>query len=108
MTRSSEQGRFYRLPTKKDAETVCRATEELEKNKRAHKLPLSLLPDEEIPMMSGVFNVPIYGHTTWESLFTPRQGLALSTIARLVREVGIKLDIGNDTGLSRAIHTQVY
>ena len=36
--------------------------------------------------MSGVFNAPIYGHTTWGSLFTPRQALMMSTFARLARE----------------------
>ncbi len=35
--------------------------------------------------MSGTFNVPLYGMTTWGDLFTARQKLALVTLSRLVR-----------------------
>lgn len=85
-THSDEQGRNYRLPTKRDLEVVHKATEELERRKRRHHGPFSLTPDEYLPVMSGVFNAPIYGHNTWGSLFTPRQALAISTFVRLARE----------------------
>ena len=43
------------------------------------------IPDEELPLMSGVFNVPIYGMHTWGDLFNARQKLALITFAEKVR-----------------------
>ena len=85
-TKAKQQGRFYRLPTKQDLDAVCKATEELERRKSEHKGSLSLVPDEPLPVMSGVFNAPLYGHNTWGSLFTPRQALALTTLVKLVKE----------------------
>jgi adenine-specific DNA methylase len=35
--------------------------------------------------MSGVFNAPLYGHTTWGSLFNSRQLLAMATYVDLAR-----------------------
>lgn len=43
------------------------------------------IPDEELPLMSGVFNVPIYGIHTWGDLFNSRQKLALITFAAKVK-----------------------
>lgn len=81
-------GRFYRLPTRLDAKAellVCKRFSEL----RQEKLNgLSAVPSEVLPLMSGVFNAPIYGHNTWGSLFNPRQTLALVTIARLIERCG--------------------
>ncbi len=102
-TRESEKGRFYRLPAETDLEAVQRAREELERRKAEHRGELSLVPEEPLPVMSGVFNAPIYGHNTWGSLFTSRQALALTTLARLVNEVGEKLADGEDEGLAIAV-----
>ena len=101
-THPHQQGRFYRLPTQRDLDAVRKAEEELERRKQAHGGTVSLVPDEQLPLMSGVFNAPIYGHTTWGSLFTPRQALALTTLARLVRELGAT-DSGLQTGLKIAV-----
>jgi len=43
------------------------------------------VPDEPLPVMSGVFNAPVYGMDTWGKLFNPRQTLALITFADAVR-----------------------
>ncbi len=77
--------RGYRLPNKTDLESTRKAAEELEKRIHEHRGELSLVPDEPLPLMSGVFNVPIYGLNTWGSMFTPRQLLALTTLVRLVQ-----------------------
>jgi len=42
-------------------------------------------PDEPIPLMSGVFNVPIYGIKRWMELFNARQLLALMTFSHQVK-----------------------
>ena len=86
-TRPGEQGRFYRLPTEADLGAVRKAAAELERRKAAHTGPLSLVPDEEISLNEiRRMTVPLYGMMTWESLFTPRQALALTTFARLIQE----------------------
>lgn len=104
-TRPGQQGRFYRLPTERDLKAAKKAAAELERRKREHQGPLSLVPDEALPVMSGVFNAPIYGHDTWGSLFTPRQALALATLVRLVRAVGKKATSESEKGLALAVQT---
>ncbi len=49
------------------------------------------VPDEELPLMSGVFNVAIYGINTWGDLFNARQKLALITFVEKVKAVYQKL-----------------
>ena len=52
---------------------------------------MSAVPDEELPLMSGVFNVPLYGINTWGDLFNARQKMALITFAEKVKAVYQKL-----------------
>lgn len=103
-TRDDEQGRFYRSPTEQDVNAVRLATEELRNRSENHKGSISLVPNEYLPVMSGVFNAPIYGHDTWGTLFTPRQALALTTYARLVDEYVKKYD-QDDPSLATAVAT---
>ena len=63
------------------------------------------MPDELLPIMSGVFNAPIYGHGTWGSLFTSRQALSLVTLSKLVRAAGKQVRQHNDEALSGAVET---
>ncbi|ABG53272.1 protein of unknown function DUF1156 [Trichodesmium erythraeum IMS101] len=104
-TREKVKGRFYRLPNERDLEAVRMAGEELARRKLEYGGELSLVPDEPVPVMSGVFNAPIYGHNTWGSLFSSRQALALTTLVRLVKEVGKKLASNEDERLAIAIQT---
>ena len=92
-TRPGQQGRFYRLPTERDLEAVRKAAEELERRKAAHTGSLCLVPDEPTPIGGGsgagrAFSQRNYGMDLFGDLFTPRQALALTTLARLVREAG--------------------
>jgi putative DNA methylase len=92
-TRTDEQGRFYRLPSKRDLEVASRAQAELENRMRRHKVELSLVPDEPLPPQGTLgFRVQLYGMEKWGDLFTPRQLLTLTTLARLVREVSQRMD----------------
>ncbi|WP_338835674.1 DUF1156 domain-containing protein [Neomoorella thermoacetica] len=102
-TRPGQQGRFYRLPTERDLGAVKKAAAELERRQREHQGPLSLVPDEALPVMSGVFNAPIYGHDTWGSLFTPRQALAMLTLTRTLFKLREKLNGMLENGLEIAI-----
>ena len=80
------ESRDFRLPGNEDLEAVHSADDSLGRLVNAQSGALSLLPNEPVPLMSGVFNAPIYGHNTWESLFNSRQLLALITYSRLVRD----------------------
>jgi putative DNA methylase len=83
-----EQGRHYRPPTEQDYEAVRRAQERLreilDEWERGGRQGLCPVPDEPLPLMSGTFNVPLYGMNQWGDLFTARQKLALVTLARLL------------------------
>ena len=109
-TKPVQQGRFYRLPTEPDMEAVRKAAEELEKRKKEHKGQLSLVPDEPTPQGGGsgagrAFSQRNYGMDKFEDIFTLRQALALTTLARLVREAGGKLADEHDNGLAIAVQT---
>jgi len=105
-TRPGQQGRFYRLPKERDLESVRAAAEELERRKAENKGPLSLVPDEPLPPQGTLgFRVQLYGMEQWGDLFTPRQALALTTLARLVREAGERMRAEGEPGLAEAVQT---
>lgn len=92
-----EQGRYYRLPTKGDDEAFAAAGAKLaSQQKRATGSPgLSIVPDEVISFNElRRVSVPIYGMERWGDLFSPRQALALATLARHVREAGERMKSG--------------
>jgi putative DNA methylase len=87
-------------------QAVRKAAQELERRKKEHKGPLSLVPNEPLPPQGTLgFRVQLYGMEQWGDLFTPRQVLALTTLARLVRETGQKFAAENENGLSTAVQT---
>jgi adenine-specific DNA methylase len=98
--KETEKGRSYRLPTERDLRAVTSATEELKRLEKINKEDLPLVPNEVLPIMSGVFNAPLYGHITWGSLFAPRQALMLATFARLARDY-VDSDGSNTTSVSK-------
>jgi len=106
MTKSTEQGRFYRLPTERDLDAVLKAAEELERRKQTHNGKLSLVPDEALDIR-GIRHTwaMIYGLERWGDLFTSRQALALTALARLVREVGERLQKQGNSELSAVVQT---
>jgi adenine-specific DNA methylase len=105
-TRPGQQGRFYRLPTERDLVAVRNAAEELEKRKVSHIGELSLVPNEPLPPQGTLgFRVQLYGMEEWGDLFTTRQALALTTLARLVREAGRRLAVEHDAGMAGAVQT---
>jgi len=107
-TRPGRQGRFYRLPVARDLEAAEKAAAELARRKAAHTGALSLVPDEPYPdeTGSGALSSSVsYGLREWGSLFAPRQALALTTLARLVREAGVRLAAEHENGLAVAVQT---
>jgi adenine-specific DNA methylase len=105
ITKPKTQGRFYRLPSEDDLEAVRKVIDKLEKRKQEHKGVLNLVPDEILPVMSGVFNAPIYGLNTWGSLFNFRQSLALIILVELVQDVGKHLTSEHEQELVSSVQT---
>jgi len=104
--RDEEQGRFYRLPVQADLRAARNAAEELKERNVAHSGALSLVPNEEISLNEiRRISVPIYGMTTWGDLFSPRQLLLLTTLARLVARIGDGRDGNVHPGLANAVQT---
>jgi len=121
----NELGRFYRLPTDADQQAFAASAAELERREktdgtsRAQKgrrdgegiaqgqgSRRSLVPDEVISLNElRRVSVPIYGMERWGDLFSPRQALALTTLARLAREVGEKISSSDDAHLAEAVQT---
>ena len=87
--RANEKGRHYRLPTDADYAAVREAqalvSSLVGEWERGGRQGLCPIPDEPIPLMSGTFNVPLYGIQSWGDLFTARQKAALMELVRFVR-----------------------
>ena len=87
----SQPGRHYRQPTNSDYGAVYLAQERiagiLEEWKLNGEHGLCPVPDEPLPLMSGTFNVPLYGMNQWGDLFTARQKAALLEFGRLNAEI---------------------
>ena len=84
-----EPGRHYRLPTDADyaavrlaQERVAKLLDEWEHDGRQNLCPV---PDEPLPLMSGTFNVPLYGINRWGDLFTARQKATLVELCSLAQ-----------------------
>jgi len=101
-----KKGKTYRLATEKDLE-VFRDAEKYLDEKRLRLMEewgFDPVPNEELPFMSGVFNVPLYGITKWGDLFNSRQKLALITFVEKVRLAHKKmLAEGYDKDYAKAV-----
>jgi len=111
MTRPDEQGRLYRAADEADMAAVRTASEELSRRKPRHKEATSLVPEEPTPLGGGsgagrAFSQRNYGMDLFADLFTNRQLLAITTLARLVRAVGEKLRLAHaEQGFADAVQT---
>ena len=86
------RGKQYRVPTEADLEVFQASKAHLTEKQDQLTLAwgMNSVPDEELPLMSGVFNVPIYGMHTWGDLFNARQKLGLITFVEKVKAAPIK------------------
>jgi putative DNA methylase len=105
-TKAGVQGRFYRVPTENDEDGIRGASAELERRKKIHRDPLSLVPDEKLDIR-GIRHTwaMIYGLNTWGDFFTFRQALALTSIARLLKVAGEKVKAKHGEEYAAALQT---
>jgi len=101
-----KEGKTYRITTEKDLE-IFEEAEMYLGDKRAKLMEewgIDPVPYEEIPLMSGVFNVPIYGMHKWGDLFNSRQKMALITFVEKVRKAYKKMiEEGYDGEYTKAV-----
>jgi len=90
--------RDFRLPWEEDKKAYILALKEHEK----YSVQRDYYPDDIIPLMSGVFNAPIYGHNKWSSLFNPRQLLFLKCFSNLIDNCDYLLE-GIDAEFKEAV-----
>jgi putative DNA methylase len=104
-TNSDEQGRTYSVLVEEHLKATRKASKKLAELRYANREGLSLVPEESTTDYHSFVNRgPIYGMTSWESYFTPRQLLALTTLVRLVRN-SERLEKELSDGLSLAVQT---
>ena len=94
-TRCDQPGRLYRLPDERDLRAVQSAQQKLEERKAEHVDEGSLVPEEALDLR-GIRHTwgMIYGLDQWSAFFTARQLLALTTLARLIREAACEAAVG--------------
>ena len=61
---------------------VAAITKEAEADRTGALCPV---PDETLPLMSGTFNVPLYGMNRWGDLFTARQALTQVILGKAIQ-----------------------
>ncbi|MEY2494671.1 MAG: putative methylase [Verrucomicrobiota bacterium] len=103
--RPDKIGQFFRSPTAEDKDAVEAALVELKRRIDTNSQTLPLIPDGHINHLRGFFNVVLYGITEWGHIFTPRQALTLSTLARLVRDLPLAQTVDVDAGFIEAVKT---
>ena len=89
--KDGQQTRQFRPPTRDDYSVVRMAQERVDNDLhiwegQGGKGPCPW-PDEPLPLMSGTFNVPLYGMNSWGDLFKARQKTVLAELGRLADEV---------------------
>jgi len=105
-TRASESGRSYRVPTKQDLSIVQTAAARLKHQRSSHGGLHALVPDEPLPPQGSLgFRVQPYGMTEWGHLFTDRQLLSVTTIARFIHKAGELCDEEGNSEIAGAVQT---
>lgn len=111
-TATGTVGRRLRQPEERDYQAVrlaqsrlSRIIDEWDRGGREGPCPV---PDEPLPFMSGTFNVPLYGMTSWGDLFTARQKVVLTTLVSVIRATQCSEAAKEIAGLALSRLTDIY
>jgi adenine-specific DNA methylase len=83
VVRRSESEKVYVTPSDLDLNAVEHARRDVNRD--------GVLGATQIPLMSGVFNIPIYGMTRWDLMFSARQLLVAQVFSRKIDECSKKI-----------------
>jgi len=102
------EGRVYRLPNRRDLETIEKAEAWLKQMPDKSSKEISPIPDEPMPKIGtyGIDAQRYTKHQQWGELFTPRQAIALATFVSKVKEASAVMSTQTaDSDLVRATTT---
>lgn len=87
LNRKGRKGKIYRTANQHDLEMYESVQEQFKIKFKSLEDDWGIkpVPDEVIPLMSGTFNVPLYGLNTWGDIFNLRQKLMLITFVEKIR-----------------------
>jgi adenine-specific DNA methylase len=102
--------RTYRAPSDLDIAAVNAAKSALLLNSQSHDLAVSWLPEEPTPLGGGrgagrAFSQRNYGMDLFKDLFTPRQMLALTTLARAIDVASAEVSRKYDREFATAVQS---
>ena len=106
--KKGKSGKIYRISNELDYQIYLDAEKYLNKKIKhlSEEWGISPVPNEEIPFMSGTFNVPLYGISKWGDLFNSRQKLVLITLIEKIRNSReLMIEEGYDNDYSKIIIT---
>lgn len=87
-SKENQIGRIFRLPTDLELNSIKLSSKLVKGKEQSYSEKTSQIPlDSELPLMSGVFNAPIYGIDTWRKLYSDRQYLVLLTLAEKIAQL---------------------
>ncbi len=87
-TKENQVGRIFRLPSELELNSIIKTSKLVKEKENKYMDEVGAIPlDTELPLMSGVFNAPIYGIDTWRKLYTDRQYLSLLTLAEKIAQL---------------------
>jgi adenine-specific DNA methylase len=108
LTHPDRRGKTYRLATEEDI-TVYNETEKalaIKRKQLVDEWGMDPVPDEELPLMSGTFNVPLYGMNRWGDLFNIRQKYSMVVFVNIIRELPIlKLNVSENDEYGKAVQS---
>lgn len=100
-TRPGRQGKSYRVPTSHDIECFEAARQAVGTMTDDGRW----MPNEPLKPWSGVLNAPLFGMTTWGSLYNPRQKLAMAAFCRYIVEASEQVRRASDSDYAKAVGT---
>jgi len=101
-----KSGRQYRIANVGDEIGIERAVRELESREKNPAGRLSARPSEPISTNERRrISIPIYGMTTWGSVFTSRQALSLTVLSEAVSRVACDGEAEDSAPLNEAVRT---
>ncbi|MBI2806088.1 MAG: DUF1156 domain-containing protein [Planctomycetes bacterium] len=83
-------GKVYRAANEQDTAMFAQATANLRQYKANNGD--DCVPQEPLKPWSGVFNAPLFGLTTWGSLYNDRQALVACVLAKIINEAPLPKD----------------
>jgi len=96
-----KSGRYYRIANRNDYRIIENAIERRKQIEEQYVSGLPIFPNEELPYLRSIFNINLLGVSKWRDLFSSRQLLVISTVARLISEMSLD-DINSNPDLALA------